>query len=288
MTGGRKSTIILFNIAMLTSNVQTITPEYAAELLAKNFLNRPVNKITVDDYAAQMSKDLWKLNGEPILISSTGNLIDGQHRLHACIQSGKPFQTVIITGVDASTFDTIDTGRIRTGSDSLNILGISNAAAISSIISSYFKLKKNDACYTDSNNTLRTIKMSKQEVRAFYQAHSELIDTVYRLSRRCYDHVRLLSSAVIGAYAMYLILDKQHSEEKVSSFFNELFGLEPCTNKTLDVLRTSLNRHVLKQKILTPLQKATYIKRAWNSYVTGKELSNLPYNKDRDASLQFI
>ena len=275
------------NIAMLTSSIQTITPEYASELLAKNFLNRPVNKVTVEDYAAQMSKDLWRLNGEPILISSTGNLIDGQHRLHACIKSGKPFETVVISGVDASVFDTIDTGRVRTGADILNVIGVSNASALASIVSSYFKLKKNSACYTDNASTLRTIRMSKQELRSFYQEHAELIDRVYRLGRRCYDRIRLLPVAVTSAYALYLILDKHHSEEKVFSFFSELFGIEPRTNKTLDVLYNKLDRHVLKQDILTPLQKATYIKRAWNSYISGKELSKLPYNKDRDSSLEF-
>lgn len=274
---------------MITSRTQTITPEYASELLTKNTLNRPVNQATVDDYAAQMEKGLWKLNGEPVIVSTTGNLLDGQHRLLACVKANVGFTTVITTGIDASNFDTIDTGKVRSAADVFNIVGISNAAMMSSIVSSYFNIKKNDYNYVDTRNaTLRKLKISKHELCDFYQRHSELVDRVYHMSRACYDHLRLLTTATIGAYALYLILDKKHPEEKVFSFFRELFGILPPTNNTVSLLNHVLSRHVLKQNVLTPLQKSVYIKKAWNNYVLGRELKSLTYNKNTESQLQFI
>lgn len=273
---------------MLTARTFTITPEYAAELLHKNLLNRPLNKITVDDYAAQMSKGLWKLNGEPIIISTTGNVIDGQHRLNACVTSGKEFQTLIVEGVDAATFDTIDTGRIRTLSDVFNIVEIKNANRTSSIISAYFNLKKSNTTLNIDKTTLRRLKYSKQELLKFYQENEALVVKVNELASRCYDKVRLLSYAVVGAYILYLVLDKNHSFEKVSSFFTELFGITPQTNNTVTLLRDALIRNATRQSILTPTMKTAYVIKGWNNFVLGKELKQLSYQKTRDQFLQFI
>ena len=64
-----------------------VTPKMAEALLSRNGGNRPVIWTgpvrSVSAYAAAMSRGEWVLNGEPIIISSTGELNDGQHRLHA-------------------------------------------------------------------------------------------------------------------------------------------------------------------------------------------------------------
>ena len=273
---------------MLTTRVQTITPEIASEYLKKNTLNRPINKITVGDYASQMEKGLWKLNGEPIIISSTGNVIDGQHRLSACVNSGKSFDTLVVEGVDASVFDTIDTGRIRTLADIFNIMGVKSANRTSSVISAYFNLKKSNVNMNIDNTSLRRLKHSKQELYKFYEANYALVNRIIELASKCYDKVRLMSHAQVGAYALYLILDKKHAEEKVFSFFTELFGITPSTNKAVAVAHDVLLRNITGQNVLTPTMKTAYIIKAWNYYVTGKEVKQLCYQKVRDAYISFI
>ena len=73
----------------------TITPEYAKELLDYNKKNRSLSKATVDRYAEDMRKDNWQQNGEAIKIDWDGNLIDGQHRLAACVKSGVSFDKLL-------------------------------------------------------------------------------------------------------------------------------------------------------------------------------------------------
>ena len=273
---------------MLTTEVKIITPEIAGELLRTNILNRPVNKRTVDDYAAQMKKGLWKLNGEPIIISTTGNVIDGQHRLHACIQSDTSFTTVVEYGVDASVFDTIDTGRVRTAGDLFSIVGIGNANKISSIVAAYFNLKKSTNFMSIDSTTLRSLRVSKQEILEFYKQNSQLVDAISEMATKCYYKLRLLPIATTGACALYLVKDKNHSIEKVTEFFYEVFGILPYSNNTVGILHDALNRHIARQNILPPTVKMAYVIKTWNAYITGKEMKALNYNKNRDIGLSFI
>lgn len=96
------------------SEVFTVSPKVAEFLLNLNWPNnRPLMDTVVDRYAAAISHGHWKLNGESLIMSSEGNMIDGQHRLWAVVSSGAPIRTMITFGVDSSTFDTINSGRAR-------------------------------------------------------------------------------------------------------------------------------------------------------------------------------
>ena len=100
-----------------------ITPEIATLLLEKNSRNRPLRPRLIEKYASEMKRDLWKLNGEPIIIADNGDILNGQHRLWACVESGVEFTTAITTGVDRGAFDTIDIGSNRNSADILSIKG---------------------------------------------------------------------------------------------------------------------------------------------------------------------
>ena len=96
-----------------------ITPKQAAKWLAHNRANRPLSQVTVDRYAAAMQAAEWKLNGDSIRFDENGDLIDGQHRLHACVKSGRTFMSYVVTDLPVDAFDTIDQGRPRTMADVL-------------------------------------------------------------------------------------------------------------------------------------------------------------------------
>ena len=101
-----------------------IDPEFARVLLEMNTNNRPKSIKLIREYAEDMVAGKWKLNGETIKITADGSkILDGQHRLEACILSGTPFDTYFVEVEDASSFDTIDIGRKRTGSDVFAIRG---------------------------------------------------------------------------------------------------------------------------------------------------------------------
>lgn len=107
--------------------IVTITPEEATHLLESNGCNRPLNEAHVKRIAKQIEDGKWRFNGDTIKISSTNDILDGQHRLWAIIMSETPVQTIVVRGIEADAFATIDTLRKpRSGSDVLALVGVTN------------------------------------------------------------------------------------------------------------------------------------------------------------------
>lgn len=107
----------------VTSEIITISPDMAAAFLEKNADNRNVVRGAVDAYARDMLVGRWHLSGAAIAFDKNHRLIDGQHRLHACIRADVPFQTIVLYGIDPVAKDVIDTGRGRSVADVLAMAG---------------------------------------------------------------------------------------------------------------------------------------------------------------------
>lgn len=101
----------------------TVTPEMAQQWAARNTRNRPVRYSRVTRFARDMAAGNWKLNGQTITIAGDGEIIDGQHRLYACIQAGVPFETFVVTGLPHEVQDTVDTGAARSMADQFTLHG---------------------------------------------------------------------------------------------------------------------------------------------------------------------
>jgi len=105
----------------------TMTVERAKELLENNDHNRKVTNSRVQEYAKEMTNGLWLYNGESIIISESGRLLDGQHRLLAIVESGVEVEIELVEGVPDSdggidTFLTINT-KNRSNVDALTVAG---------------------------------------------------------------------------------------------------------------------------------------------------------------------
>lgn len=121
----------------IKASLVEVTPKLAAQWLRMNKKNRPLSGPTVDHYASQVHKGSWELTGDTIKFNGDGDLIDGQHRLRAIIQAGKPIKTLIVRGVPSTAFDRLDTGRTRNLRDVLALDGelTGNAATDFSVAS---------------------------------------------------------------------------------------------------------------------------------------------------------
>lgn len=113
---------------------ETITPKLAQELLSANTGNRSISRGLVSKYARDMKEGRWAYNGSAILVADTGKLLDGQHRLLACVSADKPFQSLIVRGLPESIMATVDAGRKRSASDMLGMGGVTNAAVLAAAI----------------------------------------------------------------------------------------------------------------------------------------------------------
>ena len=104
-----------------------ITPKVAQDLLTRNIIIRPLNLSTVSGYASDMVNGKWQSNGETIKISSDGEILDGQHRLHAIIRTGVTVKILVVNGLPKDSFKTIDTGMRRSSAQILGLSGKQHA-----------------------------------------------------------------------------------------------------------------------------------------------------------------
>ena len=99
----------------MTVSIEYVTPEIAKEWMKHNIhKNRELRKDRVESYEYDLLFGHWSMNGESIKFDCEGNMIDGQHRLQACINTGIGFTTVVVRGVDDNAFRTVDVGMVRT------------------------------------------------------------------------------------------------------------------------------------------------------------------------------
>ena len=130
--------MIMQNTHHVGTGPQTITPAQAELYLKLNRQNRKFSERNVERLMRAMDNSQWKFNGETIKIGIDENgqeiLLDGQHRLTACVRAGKPFVSYIISGLDPDVFDTIDSGKRRSLADVYSTMGCQNTSILASSI----------------------------------------------------------------------------------------------------------------------------------------------------------
>ena len=68
-----------------------VTPKQALLWLSKNYKNRPLNESVVAEYERKIRAGEWRERvGVPIIITPSGELRNGQHRLTALVRAGCP------------------------------------------------------------------------------------------------------------------------------------------------------------------------------------------------------
>lgn len=105
----------------LTTEVVLVTPELAAKWLETMVDNRRLTSSVVTKYKDAMLGGFWKLDASPIRFNTKEQLLDGQHRLWAVIESGMPQEFLIVHGVTDDAFLTMDSGKKRAFADVLSI-----------------------------------------------------------------------------------------------------------------------------------------------------------------------
>lgn len=135
----------------LHNEVIVITPDVAKAWLDKNKNNRRVSPVSVRSYARDMAAGNWLLTGDPIRFDEDGNLMDGQHRLMACVKAEKPFASVVIYGLPAELKNQIDVGRKRSVADVLTMAGYHNATYTQAI--ARLMLRYRDEIDSDTGHT---------------------------------------------------------------------------------------------------------------------------------------
>lgn len=135
----------------LIFSTELITPEIAKEYLKKSKPNRTI-KQRVHLFADEMKRGNWQLNGEPICFDEDGYLINGQHRLHAVIESGCSVLVTICRNVSRDV-NVYDRGTPRSISDILTMKGYQKDIANQNFVGMarlHFMVSSESRCPSDS------------------------------------------------------------------------------------------------------------------------------------------
>jgi len=115
--------------------VMDITPDMAKKILAhRNKNNRPIRYTHLEKLSEAIEKGEWKVTHQGLAFDKDGNLIDGQHRLAAVLQTRQTVKMTVATNMDASIFDVVDTGSKRSTGDALDILGSEHGRVVSAAL----------------------------------------------------------------------------------------------------------------------------------------------------------
>lgn len=98
-----------------------VDPETARDWLNESGTNRKINPEFVDRYADMMKNGQWTLSPQGLAFNNQGQLLDGQHRLHAVIESNNPQEFIIFEGWGPETIRVMDAGMQRMAHQALQI-----------------------------------------------------------------------------------------------------------------------------------------------------------------------
>ena len=147
--------------------IETITPKIAEAYLEQNINNRPIKKDNLEVLVKDIKSGSFVVNGDAIRFSETGKLLDGQHRLMACVIANTPIQTVVIRDLPDSTQKTMDSGSVRRAGDKLSMSGYKNANTVAAAVKAVFGYKTQQ--YTQA-------KVTHSEVFDFIEANPSILD----------------------------------------------------------------------------------------------------------------
>jgi len=259
--------------------LMTITPEMAKAWLGDMFTyQRKLKRLKQQQFAKDIATGKWKVNGETIIISNETKpkVLDGQHRLRACIQVDMPFRSWVITGMDPLKYDSMDQGTARSTVDLLDI--DSKVAGRESSIRNIAKVAATAAlCFEYERGSFRRFRPLPRDVKKYLNENPELeqwvSDAMSGGSRATNNY-----SAFIAAVS-YLVSGKYPIESK--EFLHQFVSNEGLyKGDPVYALRRYLLDDIKKVKSAFSRKNIFIIvAKAWNAFIQKEQVMHYRFQK---------
>lgn len=230
--------------------LRTITPDDALKLLGDNYKGqRRVTNQWVYKLADDMRAGRFKsLNGQTIVLGPSGEVLDGQHRLHAIVASGAslPFMVVHVPKVDG-VFDTIDNGKRRNVADfvpaghssksdlaALAKIGQCLEVAGSPIRSSIF-----GSMTSSKQDNGKPKHATRAEILDYLNGNIDRLDLYVRQARRMRQALGVGRPRLYGLFVM--LVDYVHRGDALERFIDDFASMAP-ESKTVVACKNLIHR----------------------------------------------
>lgn len=245
---------------------ETVTPELAEEWLKLNIKNRSLSGVTIAKYKRDMLSGNWRVSADPIRFNKLGQLIDGQHRLRACAESGANFSTLVARNLDLDVVNVIDSGRTRKAADMLALKGYGKAFLLASA-ARWLMVIRGGMMSTSGNRSV--LKPSHDEILAVITKHPLLEESCRKCGKPLGTTPSLLSALHYVAH--------NHLEGKADladAFANVFIKGEPYYSKDDPALRLREQNMRDANRGFRATQKHQFsnIVYVWNAFSKGQAI----------------
>lgn len=244
----------------------SVTPELAKELLKRNTHNRKLRERAVGDYARDMKALHWPLNGEALKIARNGDVLDGQHRLHAVILAGIPVDMFVVVGLDPAAQETMDSGRKRTTGDALALRSETHAVTLAAVLRRVWAWQQGDYRFKGRQSP------TTAECTQLLGEHPELRRSaeIANRTRNAFPHI---PQSVLGtAHFLFNAIDP----DECAWFFQRIAdGAELPLGHPVLALRARVTSERLDAVRLPEDRHMAYLIRTWNAVRDGASLDRL-------------
>jgi hypothetical protein len=246
------------------------TPELAAQYLGRVNVQRRLKPTTVAGYASDMMAGRWEEDTNAIVLNDDGDLVNGQHRLTAVVQSDCTVGFWVRRGAPLESILRMDQGAPRAGGDQLAILGMTSGHQLHAIARVVLNYR---ACPGKVWNTplLTTITKSLVTDEAYTNA-----DTYISANHAIGHWPRIrCNRSVAGALHVLIHQDSNHADgwEEFSTGVVSGAGLGPADPRL--ALRNFWIRPDRGRGFGARQAELFATIRAWNGYVRDEELKLL-------------
>ncbi len=244
----------------------TVTPEIARAWLDKNTHNRKVTKHHVAKMARDMTKGRFVFTGDPIRFDLNSDLIDGQHRLLACVEADAPFETTVIYNMAPEIQDKIDAGKSRNASDVISMIGHHSAYALTAACRLALEEKSDSPSRVNRH-------WSTSEILEVLNRHKELPSSVLHCIGQEYPKgISIPQLSLIHFVGCHILGAKKTADAFVHVIST---GVPSYNGDPAHAYRERIIKSVTGSSVLKRTEKWRLFKHAWNLFSVGQPTKNL-------------
>lgn len=255
----------------VVSELLRITPEMAELWLEKNNTgerqNRNIRKNLVKNYAEAMTNGLWQINGDTITFDTNGFLVDGQHRLTACVESGMTFETIVCYNVPPESFVTKDIGAPRQPADHLRANGVSYYSLVASALNIHYAYDHGRLA------SFNGLKLPKYSILDYFSTHENMV----RSAAKCNDS-KLIPKTQLTF--LHYVVSKKHpalADEFVEKCKDgaSLQKGDPILllRNRIVTLKSQRQGQIDRQYVMAIIIKS------WNAFLNGAQLNTMRWQR---------
>lgn len=245
-----------------------ITPEMAQEWLEKNVHNRPINDHRIRRYAEDMKTGNWQVTGDAIRFSKSGMLLDGQHRLWACVEADTAFPSVVYTGLPEETQLLMDQGMPRSKGSQLTILGYKRGATLASAAINIWRMERGRTMVF-----ARASSPSNSEVLTVIENNPDLLDRIEEFfSIKASSGMKIQQGSTIAMYMYMHRFSPSKAEEFLKAY---LTGVNLGHGDPAWALRERVLQYKNKGWKILHTDFLTWAAYAWKAHLQGRKLQRI-------------